>query len=125
MLDRPLKHRSEQRIVAGDDRDVSLLLSDDVGDTPHHRDVDQPVGRVGRSFDQDHRDPALAHGLFRGLADHSFVNTIGEADGADRQTRKRIRQQGFRPAIERLGVQNDIARADESQDRGCDGRHAR
>ncbi|MGY4293551.1 hypothetical protein ACVWXN_001646 [Bradyrhizobium sp. i1.4.4] len=57
-------------------------------------------------------------------ADRRFINAIGEADGADRQARKRVRQQGFRPAIERLRVQDDVAGADERQDRGCNRRHA-
>ncbi|MEY9132580.1 hypothetical protein ACVIWV_001537 [Bradyrhizobium diazoefficiens] len=124
MLDRPLKHRPEQRIVAGDDRRMPLGLSDRVGDAADHRDVDEAIGRVGRGLDQDHRNPALAHRLLRGLLDRRLVDAVGKADSADRQARKRVGQQGFRPAIERLGVQDDVAGAHEGEDRGCDGRHA-
>ena len=65
MLDRPLKHRPEQRVVAGDDRRVALRLADHVGDAADHRDVDQAVGGIGRGFDEDHRHPAFAHGVLR------------------------------------------------------------
>ncbi|MEY9697418.1 hypothetical protein ABIE71_000161 [Bradyrhizobium diazoefficiens] len=49
-----LKHRAEQRVVAGDDRRVSLGLADGIGDAADHRDVDEAVGRIGRGLDQDH-----------------------------------------------------------------------
>ena len=61
---------------------------------------------------------------FAASADCAFVDPIGKADGADGKTRKRFRKQRFRPAIKRLGVQNDITRARECEDRGRNRRHA-
>ena len=57
-------------------------------------------------------------------SDRGFVDAVGKAHRADGETRKRLRKQSFRPAIERLRVQNDVARADEGEDRGRNRRHA-
>ena len=56
--------------------------------------------------------------------DGGLVDTVGKAQGADGEARKCLRKQGFRPAIERLRVQNDVAGAYEREDRGCNRRHA-
>jgi hypothetical protein len=45
---------------------------------------------------------------------------VGKADRADRKARQRVRQQGVRAAIERLGVQDDVAGPEEGEDRGRD-----
>jgi hypothetical protein len=110
--------------VLSQDRRVPLGLADGIGDTTHQRDVDKAVGRVGRCLDQDHRHPALAHGLLGSLVDRRLIDAVGKADRADRESRQRIRQQGFRPAIKRLRVQDDVAGANEGQNCGRDGRHA-
>ena len=57
-------------------------------------------------------------------SDRGFVDPVGKAHRADGEARKRLRKQGFRPAIERLRVQNDVARADEGEDRSRNRRHA-
>ena len=124
VFDRSLKHRAEQRVVACHDRRVPLNLPDQIGDAADHRDIDQPVGGIGRGFDEDHRNPALAHGVLRRQLDGGFVDAVGKTHRADRETGKRLRKQGFRSAIERLRVQNDVARADEGEDRGRNRRHA-
>ena len=56
--------------------------------------------------------------------DCSFVDAVRKADRADGKARKRLCKQSFRPAIERLRVQDDVARADEREDRGRNRRHA-
>ena len=81
------------------------------------------VGFAGR-FDEDHRHSAFAHGILRCRADRGFVDAVGEADRADGQTRERLGEEGLGPAIERLGVQDHVARAYEGEDRGRDRRHA-
>ena len=124
VFDRPLKHRPEQRIVAGDDRRMPLSLADHLGDAADHRDIDQAVGGICRGFDENHRYPAFAHGVLRRQPDRGFVDAVGKAHRADGEARKRLRKQSFGPAIERLRVQNDVARADEGEDRGRNRRHA-
>ena len=65
-------------------------------------------------------NPAFAHGVLRRQPDRGFVDAVGKTNRADRETRERLRKQGFCPAIERLRVQNDVAGADEGKDRGRD-----
>jgi hypothetical protein len=103
---------------------VPLGLADHVGDAADHRDIDQAVGGICRGFDENHRNSAIAHGVLRRQPDRGFVDAVGEAHRADGEARKRLRKQGFRPAIQRLRVQNDVARADEGEDRGGNRRHA-
>src|SRR5439155_1639559 len=55
---------------------------------------------------------------------YGFGEAVGKAHGADGEASKRLRKESFRPAIERLRVQNDVARAGESEDRGGNRRHA-
>jgi hypothetical protein len=124
VFDRPLKNEAEKRIVARNERRMSLSLADRVGDAADHRYVDQAVGGICRGLDENHRNPAFANGVRRREADRGFVDPIGEADRADRQTCKRLGEQGFGPTIERLGMQNHVAWADEGEDRGRDRRHA-
>ena len=57
-------------------------------------------------------------------ADRGFVDAVREADRADGQTRERLGEEGLGPAIERLGMQDHVARAHEGEDRGRDRRHA-
>ena len=88
-------------------------------------DIDQRIGRIGRRLDQDDRYPSLAARLLRGGPNGGLAHAVDEADGADAEICHGARQQGFRSAVERLGVQNDVAGADEGQDRRGDRRHAR
>jgi hypothetical protein len=90
VFDWPLKHRTEQRVIAHDDRRMPLSLADSCGDTADQRDIHQAVSRIRRGFDKDHRHPALAHGILRCRADRGFVDAIGKADRADGQTCKRL-----------------------------------
>jgi hypothetical protein len=86
-------------------------LGHHLGDAADHRDIDQAVGGICRGLDDDHRDPAFAHGSLGGQPDCGFVDAVGKAHGADGEARKRLRKQSFCAAIERLRVQNDVARA--------------
>ncbi len=60
VLDRALKDRAEQRVIAGDHRLMALLLTNRIGNPPDHRDVDKAIGRVCGRLDEDDRDAALA-----------------------------------------------------------------
>ena len=104
VFDRPLKHRPEQRIVARDDRRVPLSPADHLGNAADHRNIDQAVGGICRGFDENHRDPAFAHGIFRRQPDRGFVDAVGKTHGADGEARECLGKQSFRPPIERLRV---------------------
>jgi hypothetical protein len=123
MLDRPLEHRPEQGIVTRDDRHVVLRLADVVGDAAHHRDVDEAVGGICRGFDQNHRNPPLLHGLVPRQLDRGLVDAVGKAHRADREAGQRFRQQRFGAAIERLRMQDHVARPNERENRGRNRRH--
>ena len=124
MFDRPLKHRPEQRIVARDDRRAPLGRADHFCHAADHSDIDQPIGRICRGFDKNHGNPAHTHGALCREPYRGFVDTIGKAHSADGQIRKRLCEQSFRPAIERLRVQNDVAGARERKDGGRNCRHS-
>ncbi len=66
---RVLVNRPEQGVVADQDRPEALGSADLFGDLAQQPDVDQRVGRIGRSLDQDHRHAALAFRLLRRGAD--------------------------------------------------------
>jgi hypothetical protein len=124
VFDQPLKNGAEQRVIAREDRRMSLSLADRVRDAADHRYVDQAVGGVRRGFDENHRYPAFADSLFRRQADRRFVDTIGEANRVDGKAGKGLGEQGFGASIERLGVQDHVAWTDESEDRGRNRGHA-
>ncbi len=124
VFDRPLEDRAEQGVVAGDDRRMALLLADRVGDAADHRDIDEAVGRVGRRFDQDHRDAAFRHRLLGRRLHRSLVDAVGETDGGNAEVEEGLRQQRFGAAVERLRMQNRVAGPDEGEQRGGDRRHA-
>jgi hypothetical protein len=92
--------------------------------TADHCDIDQAVGGIGRRFDEDHRDPPLPHRLRRRQRDRGFVDAVGKTHRSDRETRQRLQKQRLGAAVERLRVQNDVAGADEGEDRGRNRRHA-
>ena len=125
MLERPLEHRSEQRVVADDDRPMALPRLDLVGDAKHGLEIDQRIDRVGRRFNEDDRDAAAAAGLVGGGADGGFVDTVVEADGGDAEPGKRPCQQRLSAAVKGLRMQDRVARPDEGKERGGNRRHAR
>ena len=63
-------------------------------------------------------------GLLHRLADARLVHPVGETDGLDAHGRQCLRHQGLGPAVERLRMQDDVARARIGEDRGGDRRHA-
>ncbi|MGX1256680.1 hypothetical protein AB7M37_001176 [Sinorhizobium fredii] len=89
-----------------------------------HCDVDQAVGGIGRRFDEDGGDAALAHRLLGGGADGRFVNAIGKADGMDAEIEEGLGEQRLGAAVKRLRMQDRIARPHEGKQRGGDCRHA-
>ena len=124
MFDRPLEDRPEQRIVTCDDRRVALHLAEVVGDAADHRDIDESVGRICRGFDENHRNAPLSHRVVGRQLDSGFVDAVGKAHRADREARKRLREQRFRSAVERLRMQDHVARPREGENRGRNRRHA-
>ena len=124
MLDRALEDRAEQRVVTGDDRHMALLFTDHVGDTADHGDIDEAVGRVRRRFNEDDRDAPLAHRLLGRRPHRVLADAIGETDGVDAEIEEGLRQQRFGAAIERLRMQDGIARPHEGEQRRGDRRHA-
>jgi len=118
------EHRPEQRVVAGQDRAEALGRANLVGNPAQQGDVDQRVGRVGRRLDQNHRNPTFAARSLRGLMNGRLVDAVDEAHRADAEVCHGVREQRFRPAVQRLGMQDDVARAGEREDRGGDRRHA-
>ena len=100
-----------------------LRLADVVGDAADHRDIDEAVGRICRGFDQNHRNPPLAHGVVPRQLDSGFVDAVGKAHRADREAGKRFRKQRFGAAIEWLRMQDHVARPYEGENRGRDRRH--
>jgi hypothetical protein len=48
-----------------------------------------------------YRNPPLAHGMLRRAPHRALIDAIGEANGADGKTCKRLRKERFRPAIAR------------------------
>jgi len=109
----PLKNGAEQRVVAGDERRMTLRPADHIGNATHHRDVDQAVCWIRRRLDEDHGYPTFAHGVLRHRADRGLVDPIGEPNRADGQTRKRLGEEGLSPAIKRLGMKDHVARTHE------------
>ena len=124
-VQRTLKQRAEQRIVAGDDRTRSLLLADLIGDARDQRDIYQAVGGVSGRLDQNQRDASQTQRLLRGGAHFILIGAVAEADRLDIQVVQRFAQQRLGAAVERLRMQDHIARARKGQQRGGDGRHAR
>ncbi len=124
VLDRPLKDRTEQRVVAGDDRRVSLLPADRIGHTADHGDIDEAVGGVGRRFHKNDRDAAFGHGLLGSCHYRAFVDAICETDCGYSEIEECLGDQRFRAAIEWLRMQDRVARSCKGE-KGCrDGRHA-
>ena len=99
-------------------------VADLVGDLAQQLDIDERIGRIGRRFDQHDRYAALAAGLLRRRANGGLADAVDESDGADAETCHGARQQCFGSAVERLGMQDDVAGAGEGQDRRGDRRHA-
>ncbi|MFK4712761.1 hypothetical protein ABIF56_003463 [Bradyrhizobium elkanii] len=99
-------------------------LPNRVGDAPRQRDIDQAVGRIGRRLDEDHRDAALLHRLVGSGADDTLVEAVGKAHGVNREARQRPGEQRLGAAVERLRMQDHVARPREGQHRGRDRRHA-
>ena len=83
MFDRPLKHGAEKRVVAGDERRMTLGSADRVGDPADHRYVHQAVRGICRRLDENHCNAPLAHGVFRRDLDCGFVDAISKANRAD------------------------------------------
>ena len=119
-----LEHRAQQGIVANQDGLEALGLADLVGDLPQQLDIDERIGRIGGRFDHDDRYASFALRLGRGRPNGKLVDAIDEAHGADAEARHRARQERFGSAIERLGMQDDVAGTGKGEDRRGDRRHA-
>ncbi len=124
VLDRPLEDRSEQGVVADNDRHMALSCTNHVGHASDHRDIDQTVGRIGRRLDQDDGDAALGHRLFRRLLHRSFADAVGKSNGGDAEVQKGLGQQCFGSPVERLRMQDRIPRPDEGEQSRGYRRHA-
>ncbi len=128
--ERLLEDGSQQRVVADHDRAPALLpFADLLRHGAHQRHVDQRVQWVRRRLDHDHRDPALRLARLRcggagRAADRLSRETVREADAAHAEARERLRDQRLRAPIERLRMQDHVARPRIGQDRGRDRRHA-
>ena len=122
--ERALEDRPEQRVVAHDDRAMVLPRGDLVGDAADELDVDHGVERVRRRLDHDQRDAAQLRGRFCRLADRRLIDAVREADRLHLIGRQRARDQRLGAAIERLRVQDHVARPREGEDGGGDRRHA-
>ncbi len=124
VLERLLEDRPEQRVVADDGRAMSLARANVVGDAAHEIHVDEGIQRVRRRLDQHDGDAALGERRLRGFTDRRLVDAVREADGGDAERLQRPRDQRFGAAIERLAVQDGIARPAIREERRGDRRHA-
>ena len=123
--ERLLVERAEQRVVADEDRRKALRRADLVGELSNQRDVDQRIERIGGRLRHDDRHAAERARLLDRPADARLVHAVGETDGLDTHRRQRLRDKRLGAAIERLRMQDDVARARIGEDRGGDRRHAR
>jgi hypothetical protein len=65
---------------------MTLSLADRFGDPADHRYVHQAIGGICRGFHENHREPALTHGLLRNRADLGLIDAVGKTDRANGQT---------------------------------------
>ena len=115
MIKRTLKHRSEQSIVAHDDRTMPLSGGNLVGDAADSHEIDQRVRRVGGRFDEDNRNAAFPAALIGRYANGCLIDAIGETHRADAEIRQGLGEQGFGAAIKRLRMHDGVTRTGEGK----------
>ena len=125
MDERLLVERAEQRVVADEHGRKTLRRAELVGELSHQRDVDQRIERIGGRLRHDDRHATERARLLDRPANARLVHAVGETDGLDTHRGQRLRDKRLGAAVERLRVQDHVAWARISEDRGGDRRHAR
>ena len=121
---RLLEFGAEQGVVDHHRRAVALPGGELVRDRLAGGEVDEAVGGVGGCLHQDHRHAALGGGRVGCPAHGGGVEAVGEAEGGDAELRHLVGEQRLGAAIERAGVDDRVARAQEGKAGGGDRGHA-
>ena len=87
-------------------------------------DVDQRIGRVRRAFEIDERQPALALRVGDDGVDLLARRTRRKVDVMNAEPAENLGDQRLRRRVERPRVDDHVARLNEGQQQGRDGRHS-
>jgi hypothetical protein len=85
-----------------------LLAVDRFSDTPHKRDIDKRIHRIGRRRDEDHRDAASRHTAFGRVQYATLFETFRDPLGLDAAAHQCLLDQYLGATVQRRALQDHV-----------------